>query len=339
MPKLDEVPWTEVERSEHPVAKTVLDAYSYRDLGAAGGLTQFGAILERLPPGATSSLRHWHEAEDELILVLEGSLLLIEEGRTDTLGQGDVAAWPAGAANGHCLKNVGELDAVYLVIGTRAARDRVHDPDHGLIVEKEGPLRTWIQSSSGDDRSGRSAIGRRIAPVWDWQTSPGVALRLAEDRDAPHLAGIYRRAVGVTGANYYSAEQVTAWLSLAPSAEQFAAMMADGRLRLVATDADDTPIGFVDLKADGHLHFLYVDPTAGGAGHGAALLTAALAAARRRSVERIYAEASEAALSSFLRQGFRQMERRDLLVAGVPIHNYGVELLLRDAHDTLEATV
>ena len=41
-------------------------------LGQAGGLTQFGVNLVRLEPGALSSLRHWHEKEDEFVMVTEG---------------------------------------------------------------------------------------------------------------------------------------------------------------------------------------------------------------------------------------------------------------------------
>ena len=44
------------------------------------GLTQFGVNLTRLKPGAASSLRHWHEKEDEFVYVLEGELVLIEDG-------------------------------------------------------------------------------------------------------------------------------------------------------------------------------------------------------------------------------------------------------------------
>src|SRR5690606_21147844 len=39
-------------------------------LGDAGGLTQFGVNLLRLPDGAWSSQRHWHSAEDEFVQVL-----------------------------------------------------------------------------------------------------------------------------------------------------------------------------------------------------------------------------------------------------------------------------
>lgn len=159
----------------------------------------------------------------------------------------------------------------------------------------------------------------------DWQPPLGVALRLAEERDAPELAAIYRRAVEVIGARHYLSEQIAAWLSLAPTAEDLSAIIADGRLRLVAVDPIDQPSGFVDLRPDGHLHYLYVDPRACGVGLGASLLSAAAAAARNRGINRIFAEASEAALGCFLRQGFIRTERREFSIGGVLIHNFSVE--------------
>ena len=36
-------------------------------LGEAAGLTDFGVNLQRLKPGARSSQRHWHTAEDEFV--------------------------------------------------------------------------------------------------------------------------------------------------------------------------------------------------------------------------------------------------------------------------------
>jgi ribosomal protein S18 acetylase RimI-like enzyme len=105
--------------------------------------------------------------------------------------------------------------------------------------------------------------------------------------------------------------------------------LADGRLRLVATDDNDSPVGFVDLKTNGHLHYLYVDPDAGRSGIGTALLSAAMEAARTRGLDRVYAEASAAAVGCFLRQGFVRRARRDLSIAGVVIHNFSVELALR----------
>ena len=48
-------------------------------LGDMAGLTQYGVNLLRLPPGAWSSQRHWHEGEDELLVMLSGSAVLIED--------------------------------------------------------------------------------------------------------------------------------------------------------------------------------------------------------------------------------------------------------------------
>jgi uncharacterized cupin superfamily protein len=48
-------------------------------LGSAGGLTEFGVNLPRLPPGNWSSQRHWHSHEDEFVYVLDGELTLIED--------------------------------------------------------------------------------------------------------------------------------------------------------------------------------------------------------------------------------------------------------------------
>ncbi len=53
-------------------------------LSAAGGLTQFGAYLDTLAPGAWSSHRHWHSAEDEFLFVLSGHPTLRDDsGLTD----------------------------------------------------------------------------------------------------------------------------------------------------------------------------------------------------------------------------------------------------------------
>ena len=89
----------------------------YRRLGPAAGLTHFGASLVRLDPGAWSSQRHYHEGEDELLVMLEGEAVLIEdEGRT-TLRPGDVAAWPKGVANGHHLVNESDAPCRFVVVG------------------------------------------------------------------------------------------------------------------------------------------------------------------------------------------------------------------------------
>jgi uncharacterized cupin superfamily protein len=115
----------------------VCDGREKRALGDAVGLTQFGVNLTRLRPGAASALRHWHEAEDELVYVIEGELVLIEDDGEVLLRQGDAAGFKAGVPNGHHLVNRTQHDAVYLEVGTRAPRERAHYPDVDLVYEKD----------------------------------------------------------------------------------------------------------------------------------------------------------------------------------------------------------
>jgi uncharacterized cupin superfamily protein len=106
-------------------------------LGNAVGLDQFGVNLTRLKPGAQSAQRHWHETEDEFVYLVEGELVLSEDGGETILRPGDAAGFKAGVANGHCLINRSAHDAVYLEVGTRAVRDRAQYPDIDLLVRKD----------------------------------------------------------------------------------------------------------------------------------------------------------------------------------------------------------
>ncbi len=92
-------------------------------LGNAGGLTDFGINLMRLPPGNWSSQRHWHSHEDEFVYVLEGELTLIEDDGETLLHAGDSAAFPKGTGNGHHLINKSSTVALYLEVGSRNPQD------------------------------------------------------------------------------------------------------------------------------------------------------------------------------------------------------------------------
>jgi len=119
-----------------PFRQAVLGRERQR-LGNAVGLDQFGVNLSRLKPGAASSQRHWHQNEDEFVYVLEGELVLCEDGGETVLKPGDAAGWKAGVANGHCLINRTSRDAVYLEIGSRAARESATYPDIDMRAERD----------------------------------------------------------------------------------------------------------------------------------------------------------------------------------------------------------
>ena len=89
----------------------------YRRLAPATGLTDFGASHVVLKPGAWSSQRHWHDGEDELLVMLSGEAVLVEDEGRSVLHAGDIAAWPKGTRNGHHLRNESDQDCSFVVIG------------------------------------------------------------------------------------------------------------------------------------------------------------------------------------------------------------------------------
>jgi uncharacterized cupin superfamily protein len=104
----------------------------------AVGLTQFSVNRVEMAPGASTALRHWHEEQDEFVLVIAGEVVLVEEGRETVLGPGDCAGFKAGVANGHCFENRSTSPVILFEIGANTQNENVHYPDADLRVEKRG---------------------------------------------------------------------------------------------------------------------------------------------------------------------------------------------------------
>ncbi|MEN8658067.1 cupin domain-containing protein [Marivita sp.] len=144
------------DETGHPILGNEAGPYRFRLLSDPGGLTQFGAFIEELPPGSSSSERHWHETEDEMVYILEGRPTLIEDVET-ALSPGDAVCWPAGSGIGHKLINRTDGPVRYLVIGTRHEKDVVHYSDHDLITQIDGKDRRYLR------RDG-TVIPHKVAP-------------------------------------------------------------------------------------------------------------------------------------------------------------------------------
>lgn len=98
-------------------------------LSVAGGLTQFGVYLDTLSPGAWSSHRHWHSAEDEFLYLLSGTATLRDDNGMTDLFPGDAACWRHGDPNAHHLTNRGDVPARWLIVGSRCRGDICTYPD------------------------------------------------------------------------------------------------------------------------------------------------------------------------------------------------------------------
>ena len=113
-----------------------------RPLGELFGLTNFGANLTHLAPGAVSALRHAHSRQDEFVYILQGHPTLHTDAGRTPLAPGDCAGFAAGSGNGHRLVNETAEEVVYLEVGDRTEGDEVLYPDDDLqAVRLDGQWR------------------------------------------------------------------------------------------------------------------------------------------------------------------------------------------------------
>ena len=115
--------------SDYPAPyDTPLAGREARNVAAAGGATDFVANHVVLPPGCLSSQRHWHEGEDELVVMLDGEAILVDDHGRTPMRAGDIAVFVKNDGNGHVLINESDRDCTLLAIGKLALTD-CHYPD------------------------------------------------------------------------------------------------------------------------------------------------------------------------------------------------------------------
>jgi len=129
LPKLDldTIPQTNATGYPPHYAAAVQGRW-YRRLAPAAGLADFGASQVVLRPGAWSSQRHWHEGEDEIVVMLAGEAVLVDDSGETIMRAGDIAAFPKGDGNGHVLQNRSTADCVFVAVG-RPSESDCHYPD------------------------------------------------------------------------------------------------------------------------------------------------------------------------------------------------------------------
>ncbi|MEA2493925.1 MAG: hypothetical protein QOJ29_1836 [Thermoleophilaceae bacterium] len=112
-------------------------------VGRQAGSRQLGASLFEVPPGAATFPVHVHWANEELLVVVSGTVTMTAADGTRELRAGDVVAWPAGPQGAHRLDNQGAAAARLLVVSTMRAPE---------INTYPGTDRLWVRNyAPGDD--------------------------------------------------------------------------------------------------------------------------------------------------------------------------------------------
>jgi uncharacterized cupin superfamily protein len=101
-------------------------------LGRQAGTERTGLSLWEVPPGQAAYPYHWHVAEEELIVVLTGTLALRAPDGWRELEQGEVVAFPVGEAGAHQLVNHGDQPVRFLSFSNQQP-DLVMYPDSDKV--------------------------------------------------------------------------------------------------------------------------------------------------------------------------------------------------------------
>jgi uncharacterized cupin superfamily protein len=106
-------------------------------VGRQLGTERIGLSLWELPPGEAAYPYHFHLAEEEVLVVLEGRPALRTPAGWQRLERGEIVRFPAGESGGHQLANDTDLPVQFIAISTHGQPDIVLYPDEGKVGPAE----------------------------------------------------------------------------------------------------------------------------------------------------------------------------------------------------------
>jgi len=95
---------------------------------------KLGASVDIVAPGMRSCPYHFHHAEEEMFIVLEGHGTLRVAGEMLPLRAGDIAFIPPGPEYPHQIINTSDAPLKYLSISTRESPEICEYPDSGKYL-------------------------------------------------------------------------------------------------------------------------------------------------------------------------------------------------------------
>jgi uncharacterized cupin superfamily protein len=137
-----------------------------RDPGRALGTQAIGLRIQRIPPGARASRRHRHLFQEELLIVMAGSGVLIHDAERVPVKAGDCIAYPAGDPAAHTFENTGDAPLVIWAFGDRRDHEVCLYPDEGAA---------FVEGLGGEVKIDAIAREHPLLDRKDWRATPGSA--------------------------------------------------------------------------------------------------------------------------------------------------------------------
>lgn len=97
------------------------------------GGEKLGASVYVIPPGMRSFPYHYHHANEEMLIVLEGDLELRTPEGTRQVSRGDAAIFNVGPRGAHQLHNTSDTPVRVLLISTMLEPEIAQYPDSGNV--------------------------------------------------------------------------------------------------------------------------------------------------------------------------------------------------------------
>ena len=103
-------------------------------LGAGTAARKMGCGFDIVPPGKQSCPYHFHHAQEEVFIVLEGSGTLRVAGERLPIAAGDVVFIPPGPEYPHHIINTSDAPLKYLSLSTNETPEVCEYPDSGKLM-------------------------------------------------------------------------------------------------------------------------------------------------------------------------------------------------------------
>lgn len=139
--------------TERDTREPLYDSHGSR-LARGTAAKKLGASYDVLEPGKRGCPYHFHHAQEEMFVILEGVGTLRVDGETLPIKAGDVIFIPPGPEYPHQIINTSDAPLKYLSVSTRESPEIAEYPDSGkfLAYANDGQQDVFkVISRSGDD--------------------------------------------------------------------------------------------------------------------------------------------------------------------------------------------
>lgn len=157
-------------------------------------------------------------------------------------------------------------------------------------------------------------------------------VRIFRHGDHLEIARLFTASIHEIASECYTEEQCLAWAAKEPNYAHWKNRCEIKRPFIV--EKDGKIAGFLELDPDGHIDCAYIHPKFKRKGIMSALVKHAVGASFSFGLDRVFVEASLCARPMFEKLGFSLIRENTVVLNGVELVNYSMELLRKDAVDS-----